>query len=169
MFLSSKVAFFGWNAVIDQWWVTNSPKFLNYLCGAKFNLPIKDINLLVYTWVLTVWSISWHEVFSSLTIFVAHHWPLWSWCPYTLNFLHLRNLLTVCFLSQQAPSSLLEALEQHLASLEGKKVKDSTAASRYVNPPITISDFLSSFSLSLEAIFFSQCNLKGIHSTNISN
>ncbi|XP_030007528.1 phosphatidylinositol binding clathrin assembly protein b isoform X9 [Sphaeramia orbicularis] len=29
-----------------------------------------------------------------------------------------------------APSSLLEALEQHLASLEGKKVKDSTAASR---------------------------------------
>ncbi|KAF6717805.1 Phosphatidylinositol-binding clathrin assembly protein [Oryzias melastigma] len=28
----------------------------------------------------------------------------------------------------QAPSSLLEALEQHLASLEGKKVKDSTAA-----------------------------------------
>ncbi|XP_077397111.1 phosphatidylinositol binding clathrin assembly protein b isoform X12 [Festucalex cinctus] len=32
---------------------------------------------------------------------------------------------TVC-----APSSLLEALEQHLASLEGKKVKDSTAASR---------------------------------------
>ncbi|XP_062328469.1 phosphatidylinositol binding clathrin assembly protein b isoform X10 [Osmerus eperlanus] len=32
--------------------------------------------------------------------------------------------------SSQAPSSLLEALEQHLASLEGKKVKDSTAASR---------------------------------------
>ncbi|XP_073779055.1 phosphatidylinositol binding clathrin assembly protein b isoform X17 [Danio rerio] len=32
---------------------------------------------------------------------------------------------TVC-----APSSLLDALEQHLASLEGKKVKDSTAASR---------------------------------------
>uniref|UniRef100_A0A8C1PRQ7 Phosphatidylinositol-binding clathrin assembly protein n=1 Tax=Cyprinus carpio TaxID=7962 RepID=A0A8C1PRQ7_CYPCA len=30
----------------------------------------------------------------------------------------------------QAPSSLLDALEQHLASLEGKKVKDSTAASR---------------------------------------
>uniref|UniRef100_A0A4W4FC94 Phosphatidylinositol-binding clathrin assembly protein n=1 Tax=Electrophorus electricus TaxID=8005 RepID=A0A4W4FC94_ELEEL len=34
------------------------------------------------------------------------------------------------FLLSQAPSSLLEALEQHLASLEGKKVKDSTAASR---------------------------------------
>ncbi|CAB1352933.1 unnamed protein product, partial [Coregonus sp. 'balchen'] len=30
----------------------------------------------------------------------------------------------------EAPSSLLDALEQHLASLEGKKVKDSTAASR---------------------------------------
>ncbi|KAM8899163.1 phosphatidylinositol binding clathrin assembly protein a isoform 3-T3 [Spinachia spinachia] len=30
----------------------------------------------------------------------------------------------------QTPSSLLDALEQHLASLEGKKVKDSTAASR---------------------------------------
>ncbi|XP_016046605.1 phosphatidylinositol-binding clathrin assembly protein isoform X11 [Erinaceus europaeus] len=30
----------------------------------------------------------------------------------------------------QAPSSLLDALEQHLASLEGKKIKDSTAASR---------------------------------------
>ncbi|XP_010772363.1 phosphatidylinositol-binding clathrin assembly protein-like isoform X1 [Notothenia coriiceps] len=29
-----------------------------------------------------------------------------------------------------APSSLLDTLEQHLASLEGKKVKDSTAASR---------------------------------------
>lgn len=34
------------------------------------------------------------------------------------------------FASSQAPSSLLDALEQHLASLEGKKVKDSTAASR---------------------------------------
>uniref|UniRef100_A0A672KS81 Phosphatidylinositol-binding clathrin assembly protein n=1 Tax=Sinocyclocheilus grahami TaxID=75366 RepID=A0A672KS81_SINGR len=33
----------------------------------------------------------------------------------------------------QAPSSLLDALEQHLASLEGKKVKDSTAASRYTS------------------------------------
>ncbi|XP_069021272.1 phosphatidylinositol binding clathrin assembly protein a isoform X7 [Embiotoca jacksoni] len=30
----------------------------------------------------------------------------------------------------QAPSSLLDALEQHLASVDGKKVKDSTAASR---------------------------------------
>lgn len=45
----------------------------------------------------------------------------------------LGKSLTECFLSQQAPSSLLEALEQHLASLEGKKVKDSTAASRYIN------------------------------------
>ncbi|KAG8137034.1 hypothetical protein E2320_005579 [Naja naja] len=33
----------------------------------------------------------------------------------------------------QAPSSLLDALEQHLASLEGKKIKDSTAASRWLN------------------------------------
>lgn len=31
----------------------------------------------------------------------------------------------------QAPSSLLEALEQHLASLEGRKLKDLSAASRY--------------------------------------
>lgn len=66
----------------------------------------------------------------------------------------------MCFLSQQAPSSLLEALEQHLASLEGKKVKDSTAASRYVNPSITFSPFLLSPSGILEAgcIFFF-CNV----------
>uniref|UniRef100_A0A3P8P9Z6 Phosphatidylinositol-binding clathrin assembly protein n=1 Tax=Astatotilapia calliptera TaxID=8154 RepID=A0A3P8P9Z6_ASTCA len=31
----------------------------------------------------------------------------------------------------QAPSSLLEALEQHLASLEGRKLKDLSTASRY--------------------------------------
>lgn len=31
----------------------------------------------------------------------------------------------------QAPSSLLEALEQHLASLEGRKLKDLSSASRY--------------------------------------
>lgn len=48
----------------------------------------------------------------------------------------LKKSLTLCSLSRQAPSSLLEALEQHLASLEGKKVKDSTAASRYINPLI---------------------------------
>ncbi|XP_078514580.1 phosphatidylinositol-binding clathrin assembly protein isoform X11 [Lissotriton helveticus] len=40
----------------------------------------------------------------------------------------------------QAPSSLLDALEQHLASLEGKKIKDSTAASRAT----TISNAVSS-------------------------
>ncbi|NWW28026.1 PICAL protein, partial [Falcunculus frontatus] len=40
----------------------------------------------------------------------------------------------------QAPSSLLDALEQHLASLEGKKIKDSTAASR----AITLSNAVSS-------------------------
>lgn len=31
----------------------------------------------------------------------------------------------------QAPSSLLEALEQHLASLEGRKLKDFSTTSRY--------------------------------------
>ncbi|KAM9388757.1 phosphatidylinositol-binding clathrin assembly protein isoform 3-T3 [Phaethornis superciliosus] len=40
----------------------------------------------------------------------------------------------------QAPSSLLDALEQHLASLEGKKIKDSTAAIRAT----TLSDAVSS-------------------------
>ncbi|XP_056301169.1 phosphatidylinositol binding clathrin assembly protein a isoform X15 [Pseudoliparis swirei] len=39
----------------------------------------------------------------------------------------------------QAPSSLLDALEQHLASLEGKKVKDSTAASRASTLSIAVS------------------------------
>ncbi|XP_056301165.1 phosphatidylinositol binding clathrin assembly protein a isoform X14 [Pseudoliparis swirei] len=38
-----------------------------------------------------------------------------------------------------APSSLLDALEQHLASLEGKKVKDSTAASRASTLSIAVS------------------------------
>lgn len=33
----------------------------------------------------------------------------------------------------QAPSSLLEALEQHLASLEGKKIKEASTVSRYLN------------------------------------
>jgi hypothetical protein len=41
----------------------------------------------------------------------------------------MKFLIFVLF---QAPSSLLDALEQHLASLEGKKIKDSTAASRYI-------------------------------------
>ncbi|KAM9019552.1 phosphatidylinositol-binding clathrin assembly protein isoform X5 [Pezoporus occidentalis] len=40
----------------------------------------------------------------------------------------------------QAPSSLLDALEQHLASLEGKKIKDCTAAIR----AITLFDAVSS-------------------------
>ena len=39
------------------------------------------------------------------------------------------------FTPPQAPSSLLEALEQHLASLEGRKLKDLSTASRY--GPIT--------------------------------
>lgn len=67
-------------------------------------------------------------------MWAAHHCPLWSLCGRQLHCPPLTYLLTVCSPSRQAPSSLLEALEQHLASLEGKKVKDSTAASRYVNP-----------------------------------
>lgn len=57
-------------------------------------------------------------------------------CVYVDYIFCLKKSLTVYSLSRQAPSSLLEALEQHLASLEGKKVKDSTAASRYINPLI---------------------------------
>lgn len=33
----------------------------------------------------------------------------------------------------QAPSSLLEALEQHLASLEGKKIKELNADTRWTS------------------------------------
>lgn len=77
-------------------------------------------------------STSGFEAYGLIFISTTHHCPLWSPCG--LRCPPLRYLLTLCFLSQQAPSSLLEALEQHLASLEGKKVKDSTAASRYVNP-----------------------------------
>lgn len=39
-------------------------------------------------------------------------------------------MVVTCVDDLQAPSSLLDTLEQHLASVEGKKVKDSTAASR---------------------------------------
>lgn len=63
----------------------------------------------------------------------------------------------MCFLSQQAPSSLLEALEQHLASLEGKKVKDSTAASRSVNPSVSVTIPLIS-SRNLRGCRFFFCN-----------
>ncbi|XP_043927938.1 phosphatidylinositol-binding clathrin assembly protein [Protopterus annectens] len=49
-------------------------------------------------------------------------------------YLDYRRFLT-------APGSLLDALEQHLASLEGKKVKESTAASR----ASTLSNAVSSF------------------------
>ena len=87
-------------------------------------------------------------------IFPAHHCPSWPPCGLQLCFPPLRYLLTMCFLSQQAPSSLLEALEQHLASLEGKKVKDSTAASRYVNPSFAFSPFLLSPSGVLEDVLF---------------
>lgn len=47
---------------------------------------------------------------------------------YSLNWICM--FLTLLFLLQ-APSSLLEALEQHLASLEGKKTKELSADNRY--------------------------------------
>uniref|UniRef100_A0A8C9FIX8 Phosphatidylinositol binding clathrin assembly protein n=1 Tax=Pavo cristatus TaxID=9049 RepID=A0A8C9FIX8_PAVCR len=50
-----------------------------------------------------------------------------------------------------APSSLLDALEQHLASLEGKKIKDSTAASRATTLSNAVSS-LASTGLSLTKV-----------------
>ncbi|XP_063807436.1 phosphatidylinositol-binding clathrin assembly protein isoform X11 [Pseudophryne corroboree] len=51
----------------------------------------------------------------------------------------------------QAPSSLLDALEQHLASLDGKKIKDSTAASRATTLSNAVSS-LASTGLSLTRV-----------------
>ncbi|XP_058040672.1 phosphatidylinositol-binding clathrin assembly protein isoform X3 [Ahaetulla prasina] len=51
----------------------------------------------------------------------------------------------------QAPSSLLDALEQHLGSLEGKKIKDSTAASRATTLSNAVSS-LASTGLSLTKV-----------------
>ncbi|XP_010000852.1 PREDICTED: phosphatidylinositol-binding clathrin assembly protein isoform X3 [Chaetura pelagica] len=51
----------------------------------------------------------------------------------------------------QAPSSLLDALEQHLASLEGKKIKDSTAAIRATTLSNAVSS-LASTGLSLTKV-----------------
>uniref|UniRef100_A0A8C5M2L6 Phosphatidylinositol-binding clathrin assembly protein n=1 Tax=Leptobrachium leishanense TaxID=445787 RepID=A0A8C5M2L6_9ANUR len=51
----------------------------------------------------------------------------------------------------QAPSSLLDALEQHLASLEGKKIKESTAASRATTLSNAVSS-LASTGLSLTRV-----------------
>ncbi|XP_048349215.1 phosphatidylinositol-binding clathrin assembly protein isoform X3 [Sphaerodactylus townsendi] len=51
----------------------------------------------------------------------------------------------------QAPSSLLDALEQHLASLEGKKIKDSTHASRATTLSNAVSS-LASTGLSLTKV-----------------
>ncbi|KAF4801573.1 Phosphatidylinositol-binding clathrin assembly protein [Turdus rufiventris] len=51
----------------------------------------------------------------------------------------------------EAPSSLLDALEQHLASLEGKKIKDSTAASRATTLSNAVSS-LASTGLSLTKV-----------------
>lgn len=84
------------------------------------------------------------SVYSMCKYFFTHYFlhffsllPFYSFyvcaCDFLLSglcFLSTRlNWIIACFLLQ-APSSLLDALEQHLASLEGKKVKDSTAASR---------------------------------------
>ncbi|XP_010780170.1 phosphatidylinositol-binding clathrin assembly protein-like [Notothenia coriiceps] len=52
------------------------------------------------------------------------------------------KVLTECVSSLQAPSSLLEALEQHLASLEGKKTKELNADTR----ASTLSSAVSSLS-----------------------
>uniref|UniRef100_A0A672K2B5 Si:ch211-200p22.4 n=1 Tax=Sinocyclocheilus grahami TaxID=75366 RepID=A0A672K2B5_SINGR len=48
--------------------------------------------------------------------------------------IYKRFLIRMTKLSEPffAPSSLLEALEQHLASLEGKKMKDASTVSRYL-------------------------------------
>ncbi|KAM6316693.1 phosphatidylinositol-binding clathrin assembly protein isoform 2-T2 [Aegotheles albertisi] len=51
----------------------------------------------------------------------------------------------------QAPSSLLDALEQHLASLEGKKIKDSSAAIRATTLSNAVSS-LASTGLSLTKV-----------------
>uniref|UniRef100_A0A671P8M2 Phosphatidylinositol-binding clathrin assembly protein-like n=1 Tax=Sinocyclocheilus anshuiensis TaxID=1608454 RepID=A0A671P8M2_9TELE len=57
------------------------------------------------------------------------------------EFLKVAEFLTCLFLLQ-APSSLLEALEQHLASLEGKKTKELSADNR----ANTLSNAVSSLS-----------------------
>lgn len=77
----------------------------------------------------------------------------------------LRKSLTLCSLSRQAPSSLLEALEQHLASLEGKKVKDSTAASRYINPLIFSLDHSNYLNIYIRSVILTYlcCTASGVN------
>uniref|UniRef100_A0A8C5DLB0 Phosphatidylinositol-binding clathrin assembly protein-like n=1 Tax=Gouania willdenowi TaxID=441366 RepID=A0A8C5DLB0_GOUWI len=58
------------------------------------------------------------------------------------EFLKVAEVNKPCVLSLQAPSSLLEALEQHLASLEGKKIKELNADTR----ASTLSSAVSSLS-----------------------
>uniref|UniRef100_A0A8C1EGJ5 Phosphatidylinositol-binding clathrin assembly protein n=1 Tax=Cyprinus carpio carpio TaxID=630221 RepID=A0A8C1EGJ5_CYPCA len=57
-------------------------------------------------------------------------WAQWRFQNNTYNNRDNRIMTSTAMFTVCAPSSLLDALEQHLASLEGKKVKDSTAASR---------------------------------------
>uniref|UniRef100_A0A8C0IUW7 Phosphatidylinositol binding clathrin assembly protein n=1 Tax=Chelonoidis abingdonii TaxID=106734 RepID=A0A8C0IUW7_CHEAB len=63
----------------------------------------------------------------------------------------ISEFLKVAEVKLTAPSSLLDALEQHLASLEGKKIKDSTAASRATTLSNAVSS-LASTGLSLTKV-----------------
>lgn len=141
--------------IISHWCFTQCSRCLKSAVGAK-NPSICDQPF----WNSA--STSGFEADFLIFIFSTPHCPLWSLCGLQLLCPSLRYLLTVGFLSQQAPSSLLEALEQHLASLEGKKVKDSTAASRCVNPSITFSPFPFQYlhQESLRLYFFLQCGKK---------
>lgn len=60
---------------------------------------------------------------------------IWEWekaeCPIFSISGHANFPSSNPFSPPKAPSSLLEALEQHLASLEGRKLKDLSIASRY--------------------------------------
>ncbi|MEQ2250581.1 hypothetical protein ILYODFUR_002380 [Ilyodon furcidens] len=64
------------------------------------------------------------------------------------NFLNRMTKLSEFLKVAEAPSSLLEALEQHLASLEGRKLKDLSTASRSSTLSSTVSS-LSSTGISL--------------------
>ncbi|XP_056297109.1 phosphatidylinositol-binding clathrin assembly protein-like isoform X2 [Pseudoliparis swirei] len=67
------------------------------------------------------------------------------------TFLNRMTKLSEFLKVAEAPSSLLEALEQHLASLEGRKLKDLSAASRSSNLSSAVSS-LSSTGISLSRV-----------------
>lgn len=119
-------------------------------------MQIKDIN-----WLSTP-EFSWCGVLYS--ILVAHH-CLYGLHVYVDYIFCLRKSLTLCSLSRQAPSSLLEALEQHLASLEGKKVKDSTAASRYINPLVFALDHSNYLNIYIRSVILTYlcCTASGVN------